>query len=109
MNLIEKDKNSNSTINSNFKSAKTNSGLKYPMKNSTLKLGSMDFELFKVESSRADFGLKSTHQDSILEFVRADFGIEIIMINYIFIQNQRTDVGRTKIHMYFQNNLYNQC
>jgi hypothetical protein len=39
-----------------------------------------------VESSRVNFGLKSTNQDSIPKYLGANFGIKAIMIGCVFIQ-----------------------
>jgi hypothetical protein len=60
--------------------------LEYPTKNSTPKLVGVDFELFKVELSWADFGLELTYQDSIPKSIGVNFGIGVIMISCIFIQ-----------------------
>jgi hypothetical protein len=71
------------------------------MKDSTTKLVGVDFELFKMESSRADSSSESTHQDSIQKFVRANFGIEVIMISCVFIQtNELTLKGQKSIYTF---------
>ncbi len=85
-NSIERNKNSNSTINSNLELTKINSSLEYPMKDSTPKLVGVDFEILKVEFSRANFSSEFTHQDSIPEYVGAIFKIGVIMISCVFIQ-----------------------
>jgi len=79
----------------------TNSDLEYPMKNSTTKSVGVDFELFKMESSRVDSGSESTHQDSIPKFVRVNFGIKVIMISCVFIQtNELTLKGLKSIYTF---------
>jgi len=72
-----------------------------PYERSTTKSVGVDFELFKMESSRVDFGSESTHQDSIPKFVRANFGIEVIMISYVFIQtNELRLKGQKSIYIF---------
>jgi hypothetical protein len=56
------------------------------MKDSTPKLVGVDFEILKVEFSRANFSSEFTHQDSIPEYVGAIFKIGVIMISCVFIQ-----------------------
>lgn len=54
--------------------------MEYLTQDSTLELVGVDFELFKVELSCANFGLKSTYRDSNLKSIAANFGIGVIMI-----------------------------
>ncbi len=50
------------------------------------KLAGVDSELFKVDSSQANFSLESTHQDSIPKFVGATSRVKVIMMGCVFIQ-----------------------
>jgi hypothetical protein len=91
-NSTKRYKNSSSMINSNLELAMTNSRWEYSIIDSTPESVGVDFELFKVEASRANSSLESTHQDSIPNFVG------VIMIGYVFIQiNKPTPKGNKSI------------
>jgi hypothetical protein len=47
-----------------------------------------------VELSRVDSNLESTHQDSILKSLGANFGVRVIMINYVFIETNESMLKR---------------
>jgi hypothetical protein len=81
--------------NSNLEFKRTNSGLEYSTKDYTPKLVGVDYELFKVEFSQADFSLESTHQNPIPKSKGANSGVRVIMINCVFIQtNELTLEGQ---------------
>jgi hypothetical protein len=96
--------NFDSIINSNLESAKNNFGVEYPIEDSTLESVGVDSKLFNLESAYINFDMESTQEDSIPKSQVANFIIDVIMIDCVFIQ---TNTKRIGVYLYFRNDFCN--